>query len=192
MQPVKIVVVGDGAVGKTCMCITYANGVFPSDYVPTIFDNYAATSTFEGISYNLALWDTAGQEEYDRLRPLSYPRTNVFLLCFSVVSPASFFSISSKWHPEVSHHSPKTPCILIGTKQDLRDDEETVKKLKNTDSAPIRYEQGEALAKQLGAVKYVECSALKKVGVDSVFQDAISAVLNPAKPPKPTKRCVLL
>uniref|UniRef100_H2YWY9 Uncharacterized protein n=1 Tax=Ciona savignyi TaxID=51511 RepID=H2YWY9_CIOSA len=192
MQPVKLVVVGDGAVGKTCLCITYANGVFPSDYVPTIFDNYAARSVFDGISYNLALWDTAGQEEYDRLRPLSYPRTNIFILCFSVVSPSSYSSISSKWLPEVKHHSPRTPFILVGTKQDLREDKDTLDKLSSTSSAPISYEKGLALANQIGAVKYIECSALKKSGIDNVFHEAINAVLNPTRPAKQVKKCVVL
>lgn len=49
----------------------------------------------------LALWDTAGQEDYDRLRPLSYPDTNVILMCFSVDSPDSLENIPEKWTPEV-------------------------------------------------------------------------------------------
>lgn len=52
--------------------------------------------------YTLGLFDTAGQEDYDRLRPLSYPQTDVFLVCFSVTSPASFENVKEKWFPEVS------------------------------------------------------------------------------------------
>ena len=63
--------------------------------------------------YTLGLFDTAGQEDYDRLRPLSYPQTDVFLVCFSVTSPASFENVKEKWFPEVHHHCPGVPCLIV-------------------------------------------------------------------------------
>lgn len=191
MQTIKCVVVGDGAVGKTCLLISYTTNKFPSEYVPTVFDNYAVTVMIGGEPYTLGLFDTAGQEDYDRLRPLSYPQTDVFLVCFSVVSPSSFENVREKWVPEITHHCQKTPFLLVGTQIDLRDDAATLEKLAKNKQKPISNEQGEKLAKELKAVKYVECSALTQKGLKNVFDEAILAALEPPEP-KPKRRCALL
>ncbi|XP_062316501.1 uncharacterized protein LOC134019557 [Osmerus eperlanus] len=179
MQTIKCVVVGDGAVGKTCLLISYTTNKFPSEYVPTVFDNYAVTVMIGGEPYTLGLFDTAGQEDYDRLRPLSYPQTDVFLVCFSVVSPSSFENVKEKWVPEITHHCPKTPFLLVGTQIDLRDDPSTVEKLAKNKQKPITPETAEKLTRDLKAVKYVECSALTQRGLKNVFDEAILAALEP-------------
>lgn len=193
MQAIKCVVVGDGAVGKTCLLISYTTNAFPGEYIPTVFDNYSANVMVDGKPINLGLWDTAGQEDYDRLRPLSYPQTDVFLICFSIISPASFENVKTKWHPEIKHHCPNTPFLLVGTKLDLREDPETISRLAEKRLAPITFQQGNDMAKTIGAVKYVECSALNQTGLKTVFEEAIRAVLRP--PPKKVEAkggCALL
>ena len=121
--------------------------------------------------YTLGLFDTAGQEDYDRLRPLSYPQTDVFLVCFSVTSPASFENVKEKWFPEVHHHCPGVPCLIVGTQVDLRDDPAVTDKLARQKQRPVAFDQGERLARELGAVKYVECSALTQRGLKNVFDE---------------------
>lgn len=191
MQSIKCVVVGDGAVGKTCLLICYTTNAFPKEYIPTVFDNYSAQSAVDGRTVNLNLWDTAGQEEYDRLRTLSYPQTNVFVICFSIASPPSYENVRHKWHPEVCHHCPDVPILLVGTKKDLRAQPDTLRRLKEQGQAPITPQQGQALAKQIHAVRYLECSALQQDGVKEVFAEAVRAVLNPT-PIKRGRSCILL
>eukprot|EP01089_Gocevia_fonbrunei_P000763 TRINITY_DN1074_c0_g1_i1.p1 TRINITY_DN1074_c0_g1~~TRINITY_DN1074_c0_g1_i1.p1 ORF type:complete len:236 (-),score=35.37 TRINITY_DN1074_c0_g1_i1:113-715(-) len=175
-QDVKVMVVGDGAVGKTCMLISYTTNAFPGEYVPTVFDNYTANTVVEEQPVNLGLWDTAGSAEYDQLRPLSYPGTDVFIVCFSLTSPESFENVKTKWVPEVTHFNPKTPMVLVGTKLDLRDNAETIKSLKEHNLEPINSDGGEKLAKEISAYKYIECSALTQKNLTSVFEEACRAV----------------
>lgn len=130
--------------------------------------------------YTLGLFDTAGQEDYDRLRPLSYPQTDVFLVCFSVTSPASFENVREKWFPEVHHHCPGVPCLIVGTQVDLRDDAHVKDKLSKQKMTPVRREDGERMAKELGAVKYVECSALTQFKLKDVF-DEVRLMLQPLR-----------
>ncbi|XP_050986235.1 ras homolog family member Ga [Labeo rohita] len=192
MQNIKCVVVGDGAVGKTCLLISFTTNAFPKEYIPTVFDNYSAQLSVESKVVSLNLWDTAGQEEYDRLRTLSYPQTNVFIICFCVASPSSYENVKLKWYPEVSEHCPNVPILLVGTKKDLRDDPEVLKKLKEKSLSVVSQQQGVALARQIQAYKYMECSALNQEGVKEVFSEAVCAFLKPKSRERKKSSCVLL
>ena len=189
MQTIKCVAVGDNSVGKTCMLISYTTNKFPKEYVPARLDNYAVTVMIGGDPYTLGLFDAGGFQDYDRLRPLNYPQTDVFLVCFSVVSPASFENVKEMWVPEITsfenvqrmitHHCPRTPFLLVGTQQDRRDDPIMIGKLDKNKQKPITTEEGEHWAKKLGAVMYVECSAVTQKGLKNVFDEAILAALEP-------------
>lgn len=95
-------------------------------------------------------------------------QTDVFLVCFSVASPSSFENVVSKWYPEIKHHCPDAPMILVGTKIDLREDKETLNVLSEQGLSPIKREQGQKLANKIRAVKYLECSALTQRGLKLV------------------------
>jgi len=174
---IKLVVVGDGAVGKTSLLITYANDKFPTDYVPTVFENYTAQMSLNGESILLHLWDTAGQEDYDRLRPLSYPGTDLLLMCYSTAHKPSLESIKRKWAPEVKHHIPTVPLFLVGTKLDLK--EELIKN-PNPDFDVVPTEEGQAMADTIHALKFFEISAKTRTNLDALFQEAVTHCLQVA------------
>jgi small GTP-binding protein len=168
-RTLKLVVIGDCAVGKTCLLVVYAKGTFPTEYVPTVFENYKCKVTVDNIEHNVQLWDTAGQEELVNVRQLSYPNTDVFLMCFSVADRTSYDNIKNKWVDEIKQYVKGPLFLLVGTKQDLRD---------SADS-PVSTQDGEALRDQIGAFAYVECSAIKCQGIKDAFDKAIVHAVNP-------------
>jgi len=164
----KLVIVGDGACGKTSLLCSFALGEFPKEYQPTIFENYVAEIRLDGKPVQLALWDTAGQEEYERLRPLSYSKSHVILIAFAIDTPDSLDNVTVKWIEEVRNIcGPSIPILLVGCKADLRP----------TPDHPnfVSRAQAERVATAIGARAYKECSALKIEGVDDVFEAATRA-----------------
>merc|ERR1711993_177859 len=147
----KLVIVGDGACGKTCLLIVFSKDQFPEVYVPTVFENYVADIEVDNRQVELALCDTAG-----------------ILMCFSIDAPDSLQNIPEKWVPEVKHFCPNVPIVLVGNKKDLRN---------SGGSKCVRTTEGEQMAQRIGAVAYVENSALTKEGVRNVFEIATRASL---------------
>ncbi|KAL5497563.1 hypothetical protein EMCRGX_G014056 [Ephydatia muelleri] len=169
----KVVIVGDGAMGKTSFAISWATNTFPSDYVPTRFDNFSANVMVEGVSVTLILWDP-GLVDYDRLRPLYYPETDVFLIAFSVDRKVSYENVRLKWLPEIKHHCPNTPWLLLGLKADLRSSSEH-----NSPGREFVTEQAARdMAKELGAIGYFECSSLTLSGLSNAMDSAARASLS--------------
>lgn len=160
MYNIKCVVVGNSNVGKTSLLHTYVNGVFETSYAPTVFDKHDVTIDVSGNTLTLGLVDTAGQEGFDRLRPLSYVDSDVFLVCFSLSDHESFLNCKAKWIPEVLHHEERTPFVCVGTKLDARD-------LIHTESKDTKWYSREC--SKLGAFDYVECSAKEQEGLDGVM-----------------------
>ncbi|XP_037734469.1 rho-related GTP-binding protein RhoF isoform X2 [Chelonia mydas] len=194
-KELKIVIVGDGGCGKTSLLMVYAKGAFPEKYAPSVFEKYTTSITVGNKEVILNLYDTAGQEDYDRLRPLSYQNTNMVLICYDVMNPTSYDNVLIKWYPEVSHFCRGVPLILIGCKTDLRKDKEHLRKLMSSEQEPITYTQGEATCQQMKAQAYLECSAKCRENIEDVFKEATNIALNAmkkAKRRKKRKRCSIL
>ena len=194
--PMKLVVVGDGEVGKTSMLLCYTTNTFPTDYMATVFDNYAVNVPYRERTVNLSLWDTAGQEEYKQFRPLSYDQADGFIVAFSLVDRESFEHVASRWIKEVrleergrskksAARTGAAPVVLVGTKLDLR----------LAGGRPgadvVTTEMGEKMARKLGAAAYVECSALTQDNLKKVFDVSVDAAARrvfPADEPSPSSR----
>uniref|UniRef100_UPI0037E7EDDA rho-related GTP-binding protein RhoG-like n=1 Tax=Semicossyphus pulcher TaxID=241346 RepID=UPI0037E7EDDA len=191
MQNVKCVAVGDNDVGKTFLLVTYVTKIFPRYYMGS-FDTLHTEINVDGQTVSLNLVDTAGSGDYDHLRPLSYHQVNVILICFSIASPASYDNVKRKWHPEIKHHCPNVPILLVGTKSDLRDDQEVLENLREQNQITVTQQQGTELAKQIKAVKYVECASINQDGLDKVFDEAVRAFLSYTTTITTKKPCVLM
>ncbi|CAL8321666.1 unnamed protein product [Lota lota] len=194
-EELKIVIVGDGGCGKTSLLMVYAKGDFPEKYAPSVFEKYVTTITHGGKNIRLNLYDTAGQDDYDRLRPLSYQEANLIMVCYDVTNPTSFENVLVKWHPELKHFCKDIPVILIGCKTDLRKDKERIRKLKAVDQTPITYTQGEEVRQQMNAELYLECSAKHQENVEHVFQETTKNALEAcrkARKRKRKRRCIAM
>ena len=220
-EKIKCVFLGDGAVGKTSLIVSYTTNGYPSEYIPTAIDTYDVVVhvsilknmlqhelcvlfiylfLFHCIMFYLAqvdgepvtfeMCDTPGQDDFDTLRPLVYPNTDVFLLCFSVVLPSSFHNIREKWIPEIRKSTQKNkkkiksknqkddiPIVLVGTQSDLRNDAQTLVELAQYKETPVSEADARKLVQSMGFDDYIESSSLTQKNLKEVFDSAIMAGL---------------
>ncbi|KAH9411849.1 GTP-binding protein [Ordospora pajunii] len=162
METVKCVLVGDPSVGKSWLITTYITGKNPEGYIPTLFDKSSKEVSREGQKYSITLWDTAGSDEYKKLRGQFFQEADVFLICYAIDNAASFKSTRA-WIEELSKYN--VPMILCGTKCDVIDGDLIDRALP------------EALKSEYGLYESIECSSLELVNVNKVFCVALDAVL---------------
>jgi len=179
----KLVLLGDGACGKTSLLNVFTKGFFPTVYEPTVFENYVHDIYVDNVHIELSLWDTAGQEEFDRLRSLSYDDTHTIMLCFSVDSKDSLENVESKWVGEIAENCQGVKLVLVALKCDLRekhgDDEDVDEDGQPIERPPmIDYDQGLAVARRIHALRYLECSAKRNRGVNEAFSEAARVALS--------------
>ncbi|NP_001012250.1 rho-related GTP-binding protein RhoV [Danio rerio] len=174
---ISCMLVGDGAVGKTSMIVSYTTNGYPTDYKQTAFDVFSGQVQVDGTPVRIQLMDTAGQEEFDEFRSLSYAHTDVFLLCFSVVNPTSFQNITKKWIPEIRECNPSSPIILVGTQSDLVLDVNVLIDLDRYKVKPVCSSRARSLSEKIRAAEYVECSALTQKNLKEAFDAAIFAAI---------------
>jgi small GTP-binding protein len=184
---IKCVFLGDGAVGKTSLIISYTTNGYPSEYVPTAIDTYDVVVHVDGEPVTFEMCDTPGQDDFDTLRPLCYANTDVFLVCFSVVGPSSFQNVKEKWMAELkrSHKDQGVkrlpPVILVGTQSDLREDAKTLVQLARAKEQPVSEAEARKLASSMGFECYVESSSLTQRNLKEVFDEAIMTGLRERK-----------
>lgn len=165
MKVHHIVVVGDGAVGKTWLLHRFHGNDLPDDYVATVYDKSEFEIHVDGEPHLVQLHDTAGQEEYERLRRVVYVMADAFLLCFSVNDRDSLLNAKTKWIKELREIRKNIPVVLCATKIDLRD----------VVRGCVTKSEADAVRLKMGASALVECSAKLNVGVTSAVLEAVRA-----------------
>ncbi|KAK7914514.1 GTP-binding protein RHO3 [Apiospora marii] len=196
----KLVLLGDGASGKTSLLNVFTRGYFPTVYEPTVFENYVHDIFVDSVHIELSLWDTAGQEEFDRLRSLSYDNTDVVVLCFSVDSKDSLENVESKWVGEIQENCPGVKLVLVALKCDLRENNEDEDEpaagaadgAQREKKPMIDYNQGLEVARRIKAMRYLECSAMKNRGVNEAFTEAARVALSVKPSGEKDSKCVIM
>jgi len=180
---VKLLVVGDGAVGKTCLVISYTRGeqFVPREHVTTLFEQVDHIERVDGLEIAVSLNDTAGQEEHLALTESAFPATDVFLLTYAINDRQSFNHITTKWAPAIQNFKLKKDkdvrFILVAQKIDLRNDTSKIEEFKQQGIHLITTEEGNKVATTIRANAYFECSAWYGTGVKPLFQQAVKQAL---------------
>jgi len=163
-EPVKVVVLGSGGVGKSAITVQFVQGIFVEKYDPTIEDSYRKIVEVDGGQYMLEILDTAGTDQFTAMRDMYVKNGHGFVLAYSIIAQSTFNDIPDLHQLIVRvKDTEKVPMVLVGNKCDL------------TDQRVITTEQGEALAKKFGC-KFIEASAMTKINVDQIFHDLVRQI----------------
>ncbi|CAL6089573.1 Rac/Rho-like_protein [Hexamita inflata] len=177
---IKCTVIGDKYVGKTSLIRVFSQQEFPKDYVPTVFANYTCSIQIEeSETIELTLWDTAGDEDYDRLRPLCYPDSDIVLICYAINNQQSLNNVLIKWVPEIRHHMPNVPLVLVGTKNDLK------YSARNT----VQIDDVERVKFEIGACFHTVCSAVLDSDIRFLMNQIAQILKEPGKLLTKKKKC---
>jgi len=169
----KVVVIGDGAVGKTTLLMSLTN-----DYSGhSSFETYKTHLALSGKQMPICLLDTGGQDDFDAVRPQTYTGADLIVICFSVISPISFEHVKAKWLPEIQNASSQAPIVLLATKKDLRTDKDILERLSSKGFSPITQAQGKSLAKDIGALRYLEVCTTNQDEVISVLENSLQVLM---------------
>ncbi|XP_013407914.1 ras-related protein M-Ras-like [Lingula anatina] len=163
----KLVVVGDGGVGKSALTIQFFQKMFVQDYDPTIEDSYIQHTEIDGEWCILDVLDTAGQEEFSAMREQYMRKGDGFLLVYSVTDRQSYENIRN-FHTQILRVKDRDsyPMLLVANKVDL------------VHLRKVPEEQGRDLAIQLG-VQYIETSAKDPpLNVDAAFHEVVRVIRN--------------
>ena len=180
MKNITCGIVGDGNVGKTSFLITLTTKKFSDHYIDGVYDTYTIGINYENITINIKVTDIlTGEEDYVRLRQYQYSQYDIILVCFSLVSPSSYESIKRKWIKEIRELEPNKTIVLIGMKSDLRDD---FPKNSDYEMKPISTQEGQQLKLEINASDYVECSSLRQLNLNGVFESIAKVYLEPKSP----------
>jgi len=165
-RDIKFVFIGDCKVGKTKLVNQYLN-IHDSKCLPTIHDTYSTRVSVGEDIVMLSLWDTSGDEVYDRVRPLSYVKADVGCITFSYDNYDSFSNITSKWYPEIHHYLPDIPIILIGVQNS--------KSTARTSQRKVEPSDVKSMMKRLKVSCFVECDDESEICLNGVVEEGIRA-----------------
>lgn len=189
----KAVFVGDAGVGKTTLLHYIHCGSFLDTFLPAIYETRVSDVSVDGQEFEIAFWDSPGSPDYDRVRPLDYASTDVFVLCFSVDQSDSLRNLREKWLPEVLYYCNYTyPTILIvACRTDLRTDRVITEEFRKAGLKFVSFDEGEAFARGIGAFNYVECSCKRDKSTLDIFSEVARASLG-SKRRIEKRECIIL
>ncbi|TRX89514.1 hypothetical protein FHL15_009558 [Xylaria flabelliformis] len=174
----RFVFVGDAKCGKSSILLRFYRDTFTLHYKPTMYELFHKGIAVDEQSTDIELWDTAGDVRLEQLERLSYLAWDAVFLCFSVDSERSFNNARTQWTTQIRRYTRGAPLILVGTKTDQRVGASLWAPLYPHLDSKITATEGTMTATEIGAIKYVECSAKTGQGINGVLEEGVRAVFH--------------